>query len=327
MPALYLSSGDLIADRRYEWARESAAAGDAEAAADMLVQVLELAPRFAAAWFLLGEMRAALGERAGAAAAFREALAADPADRHGAALHLARLGAAEAAEMPPAYTRALFDGYAPRFDTALVETLNYRAPALLRDAVLAACRAGGRAPRFGSMLDLGCGTGLAGEAFRAQVDWLEGVDLSEGMLAQARKKGIYDRLHLADLAAHLADAQARDARHHLVLAADVFVYCRDLAPLFTAVTRVLAPDGLFAFTLETHDGDGIALGEKLRFAHAQSYVRDTLAAASLAALRLARASTRDEGRQPVPGLLAVAAPATGATPSPARTPRDPARTP
>ena len=48
--------------------------------------------------------------------------------------------------------------------------------------------------RFGTMLDLGCGTGLAGEAFRPHVDWLEGVDLSPGMIAQARKKTIYDRL-------------------------------------------------------------------------------------------------------------------------------------
>ena len=32
--------------------------------------------------------------------------------------------------------------------------------------------------RFGTMLDLGCGTGLAGAAFRPHVDWLAGVDLS-----------------------------------------------------------------------------------------------------------------------------------------------------
>lgn len=318
MPALFLSSGDLIADRRYEWARESAAAGDPVGAADMLVQVLELAPNFASAWFLLGEMRAMLGDRAGAAEAFRAALAADPQDRHGAALHLARLGAMGEGEMPQAYVRSLFDDYAPRFDAALTEKLGYRAPARLRDAVLAVCRDAGRASRFGSMLDLGCGTGLAGEVFRAHVDWLEGVDLSEGMLAQARKKAIYDRLHAADLGTHLVEAAMSNAQHHLIVAADVFVYCRELAPLFPSIARVLAPKGLFAFTVETHDGEGIALGEKLRFAHAQSYVRDTLTGAGLSPLHLARVSTRNEGDRPVPGLLIVAAHATAATPSTGR---------
>jgi predicted TPR repeat methyltransferase len=316
---LFLSSGDLIADRRYEWARESAAVGDAAGTADMLVQVLELAPRFASAWFLLGEMRAVLGDRAGATEAFREALVTDPADRHGAALHLARLGAADEGEMPPAYVRSLFDDYAARFDSSLVEKLGYRAPALLRDAVLAACRDTSRAQRFGSMLDLGCGTGLAGEVFRAQVDWLEGVDISEGMIAQARKKTIYDRLHVADLAAHLAEAAESNAQHHLIVAADVLVYCRDLAPLFASSARVLAPDGLLALTVETHEGQGVALGEKLRFAHAETYVRDTLTAAGLTPLRLARVSTRNEGENPVPGLLVIAAHATAATPSAGKT--------
>ncbi|NWG25797.1 MAG: methyltransferase domain-containing protein [Pseudorhodoplanes sp.] len=319
VPALFLSSGDLIADRRYEWAREAAAAGDFAAAADVLAQAVELAPSFAAAWFLLGEMHERLADRDGAVTAFRAALAADPGDRHGAALHLARLGAMEPQEMPQAYVRSLFDDYAPRFESSLVEKLDYRAPALLRDAVLSVCKDTGRPARFGSMLDLGCGTGLAGEAFRAHVDWLEGVDLSPAMIAQARRKVIYDRLQVADLTEHLRDAADASARHHLIVAADVFVYCRDLAPLFASSVRVLAPDGLFAFTVETHDGEGALLGERLRYAHSEVYVRDALARAGLTPLRLDRVSTRNEGHLSVPGLLAVAAPALNATPSQANT--------
>src|SRR6266571_18366 len=92
-PTLFLSSGDLLADRRYERARALEADGDLAAAADLLAQALERAPGFVSAWFALGEVRAYAGDRAGAVAAFRSALAADPADRHGAALRLARLGA------------------------------------------------------------------------------------------------------------------------------------------------------------------------------------------------------------------------------------------
>src|ERR1700739_1638906 len=94
MPArLFLSSGDLIADRRFEFARDLQLKGDLSAAADLLVQATELAPDFATAWFTLGKMREQLGERDVAVAAFRRARTADPDDRHGASLHLMRLGA------------------------------------------------------------------------------------------------------------------------------------------------------------------------------------------------------------------------------------------
>src|SRR5262249_26334832 len=158
---------------------------------DLYAQAVELAPGFASAWFALGETREALGDRAGARAAFEQAQAADPQDRHGAALHLARLGAADPATAAlHGYVRTLFDQYAPRFHRGLTD-LSYAAPALLRDAVAAACQAEARAQRFGTMLDLGCGTGLAGAAFRPRVDWLIGVDLSPRMVEMARAKGLY----------------------------------------------------------------------------------------------------------------------------------------
>ena len=172
---IHLSSGNLIADRRFEWARDCEAKGDLAGAADLLTQALELAPGYAPAWFVLGELREKLGDRTGAITACAQARAADPQDRHGAALHLVRLGAEPAAAMPENYLRALFDSYAARFDQALTEGLNYRAPELLYGAVSAA-RAGQRM-RLGSVLDLGCGTGLAALPFRPFSDWMVGVDL------------------------------------------------------------------------------------------------------------------------------------------------------
>jgi predicted TPR repeat methyltransferase len=305
--SLFLSSGDLIADRRYDHAMALRARGDLADAADLMGQALELAPRFASGWFALGAIRAELGDCNGAIAAFREARATDPADRHGAALCLARLGAADVAgAMSPAYLRGLFDQYAPRFDDALAR-LSYRAPTLLHEAVAAACRAGGQPMRFGTMLDLGCGTGLAGAAFRPHVDWLIGVDLSAGMIAQARQKGLYDRLEVADIGAFLEAETARAAENHLVVAADVFVYLADLEPVVAGVAPVLAPGGLFAFTVETHAGEGVIVGEKLRYAHGAAHVRNAVEAAGLALLALDAAATRTEKGVAVPGLLAVAA--------------------
>ena len=93
---LFVSSGNLIADRRYKWAIDQAARGDFAGAADVLAQTVELAPGFATAWFALGAIRDRLGDRDGAVTAFEQARDADPEDYHGARLQLARLGAGEA---------------------------------------------------------------------------------------------------------------------------------------------------------------------------------------------------------------------------------------
>jgi predicted TPR repeat methyltransferase len=299
MDAIFLSSGDVIADRRFEWARDLAGKGELAAAADLLEQTLELAPVYAAAWFTLGEVREKLGERAAAVAAFEKAANADPQDRHGARMHLIRLGAVPAAAMPEGYVRTLFDGYAPQFDHALTQGLGYRAPELLLKAV----QASGVPMTFTAALDLGCGTGLGGAAFKPFCGTLTGVDLSPAMLAQARAKNIYDRLAEGDVVAFL---EAETARYDLVLAADVYMYLDDLHPVLKAVAKVLKPNATVAFSVETHDGDGVILRDTLRYAHGASHVRAALAEAGLKAVSLDSASSRNEKGSPVLGLIVVA---------------------
>jgi predicted TPR repeat methyltransferase len=296
--ALFITSGDLIADRRYEMARAYAADGDLAAAADLYAQAVELAPGFASAWFALGEAREALGDLDAARAAFIRALAADPQDSHGAALRLARLGGGDPArEALHGYVRTLFDQYAPRFDRALAD-LSYSAPEKLRDAVTK------HGARFGTMLDLGCGTGLAGAAFRPHVDWLVGVDLSPKMIEQARKKGLYDRLAVGDIVPFLGEQDAASA--HLIIAADVFAYVAVFAAVCAAVARVLGDFGLFGFTVETHDGEGAIVGPKMRYAYSEGFIRRSIAEAGFTVLELTKASSRTENRVPVPGLLVLA---------------------
>jgi predicted TPR repeat methyltransferase len=304
---LFVSSGDLIADRRYKAALELASRGDLVAAADVLTQTVELAPGFATAWFALGAIRDRLGDHNGAVAAFTRTRDADPEDYHGARLQLARLGSGEATPaMTETYVRRLFDQYAGRYDTALTEHLHYRGPAILRDTVEAAMHAAGRPMRFGAMLDLGCGTGLGGAVFRPHADRLVGVDLSPAMIAQATAKGLYDRLVCAALADFLTEGAADRAQYQLVLAADVFVYVNDLAPVIAAIAGVLAPQGVLAFTVETHSGSGTKLLPTLRYAHAEAYLRGALAKAGLAPLRLAEAVVRTEKGEPVAGRVIVA---------------------
>jgi predicted TPR repeat methyltransferase len=302
---LFLSSGDMIADRRFDFARDLQLKGDLVAAADLLLQATDLAPGFASAWFTLGDIRDQLGESGEAIAAFRKARAADPGDRHGASLRLMRLGAEKLSDMPPAYVRALFDQYASKFEKALVDDLDYRGPELLFRAVLAA-RAAIRKPAFfRRAIDLGCGTGLAARAFAREVDAFIGIDLSPRMVERARTTGLYAELEVAEMVQGLGSKP--DVSADLILAADAVVYVSDLAPLLREAARVLAPGGLLAFTAETHGGEGVMLGEGLRYAHGAAYVRETIKGAGLSLSRLDDLSARNEDNTPVPGLVVVAA--------------------
>src|ERR1700724_1382844 len=113
MPArVFMSSGDMLADRRFDFARDLQLRGDLVAAADLFVQATDLAPGFATAWFTLGEVREQLGDREGAIVAFRTAEMTEPGDRTGASRRLMRLGATEISAMPPTYVSALFNQYA-----------------------------------------------------------------------------------------------------------------------------------------------------------------------------------------------------------------------
>jgi predicted TPR repeat methyltransferase len=305
MPArLFLSSGDLVADRRFDFARDLQMKGDLAAAADLLLQAIELAPGFASAWFTLGQIREQLGEHDAATAAFRKACETDPEDRHGASLRLMLLGARELSDMPQAYVRTLFDQYAPRFETALVDDLGYRGPALLFKAVLATRHAVRKPAFFKRGIDLGCGTGLAANAFASEVDHFIGIDLSPRMIERARATGFYAQLEVSDMVEGLRGRP--DASADLILAADAMVYLSDLAPLLREAARVLAAGGLIAFTVETHGGEGVILGEGLRYAHGAGYVRAALGAAGLALSRLDDLSARNEDNAPVPGLVVVA---------------------
>lgn len=299
LSALFLSSGDPTLDRRHEWARGLIERGETEAAAEMLAETLAHAPGFVAGWFLLGEARELLDDKAAAATAFRRVLALDPADRLGAGLRLARFGERSSARaMSTAYVTNLFDQYAGRFDRELVESLRYNAPALLRAAL---DRIAGER-RYARVLDLGCGTGLMGEAIRDKADELMGVDLSKNMVAAASRKKIYDRLIVGDILESLA---AEITPFDLILAADVFVYLPDLKPVFAVAAGKLSNDGLFGFTVETHDDEGVILRETLRFAHSEEHLRLAAKTAALEILLIERVSTRREKNIPVEGLLAL----------------------
>jgi len=306
MTSHQLSSGDLTADRRAQYARLYAEGGDFGAAIDLQVQALELAPHWAAGWHQLGQYRETTGDMTGAAEAWRKVLVLSPADIFGAGLKLSLTGQADMPPAPPSeYVEALFDGYSDRFDTALVEDLGYCVPERLT-ALLS--EVAGADSQFAKVIDLGCGTGLFGERIRLRTSWLEGYDLSQGMLTKAGEKGIYDRLGQADIlhgipAARLLGAERAD----LVVAADVLAYFGDLDPVMTVAANLTVDGGLVALSLEAGLEDSHwLLQPSLRYCHGEAYLRRLLDQHGLDALRVSREPIRRDGTAIISGLLVVA---------------------
>ena len=303
-PPSIRSSGDFHADRRYEWAFAAMRKGDYAAAADLAAQALELAPSFAPAHALLGRARAMLRQRDAAVAALRQALELEPEDVLGVGFDLARLGALPQEEaLTATYVRTLFDNYAGTFDKHLVKHLDYRGPDLLRAALRRVLARDGRKLWFERAIDLGCGTGLMARALAGAYAAMDGIDLSPRMLAKARRTRLYARLHEGDLVGFLEGEQ--DATADLVIAADVFVYLAALDEVFAEVRRVLVPGGLFAFTVQTYDGEGTFLGGDSRYAHGESYLRGLSATTGFSIPLFERVSTRKNAGIDVPGFLLV----------------------
>ena len=149
--------------------------------------------------------------------------------------------------------RDMFDEVATRFDHLMVEGLDYRGHLHLRTL------ADAKLPRLKPplrVLDLGCGTGLVGNAFKdlAAGGRLDGIDLAPRMLEVARKRGIYDDLILGDLETVLA---APGPSYDLIVSADTMVYLGDLAPTFRGVFNRLNPGGFYLFAVRS-EGRGRA---------------------------------------------------------------------
>ena len=163
MRKIQYSSGDLAVDRRAAFAEAMAAERDLAAAAEVMAGAVESAPHWAAGWLLLGDYRNEAGDSDGALAAYRQVEALDRDGVFGAALKLAVHGGGT---LPGGtdrnYVEALFDEYAPRFETELVRDLGYALPPLLGRMIADAV--GGR--RVARAVDLWCGTGLMGLQLR-----------------------------------------------------------------------------------------------------------------------------------------------------------------
>ena len=302
-------------------------------ALEELRQAAALAPGIADAALALGEALLAAGHLPTAIAEFQRALRIDPAcDNAQFALGCAWLEAGEGARacemLAPlaasgsrfaplaaekilaadamqhaeradaGYVRHLFDQFSSDYDARMLGSLSYRAPRILRELARLLIVA---PPNSLAILDLGCGTGLAGEAFRDLAKRLDGIDLSPRMIDKARLRGIYDSLTVADLESSSPDKR----RYDLILAADTLVYLGDLSRALNLAWSRLRPGGTFLFTVEAMSSEGFQLGPKRRYRHSEAYLREQAARAGFEVIGLIACSPRTEANEPVEGVAAA----------------------
>ncbi|WP_425647155.1 methyltransferase domain-containing protein [Agrobacterium leguminum] len=253
--------------------------------------------------------RALALEKAGdvdaAVKAYEEVLAIDPDDHGGAAVRIAAMGRGETPpKAPDAYVETLFDQHAEVFEDILVEQLGYAVPMMVRQR-LQTLNLG----PFKRLLDLGCGTGLTGEALRDMADDITGIDISENMVEIAHEKDLYETLYVAEAEDFLEDND--DEPFDIITATDVLPYLGALEPLFFGAAENLNAGGLLIFSSETLPEETLAgrpymVGPHQRFAHAETYVRERLAATGFEVLEVTDINVRMQDGNPTPGHLVIA---------------------
>ena len=199
------------------------------------------------------------------------------------------------------YVRDTFDSFAGSFDEALAR-LDYMAPRLVADEVLAFA-----GDRKLDMLDIGCGTGLCGPLLRPVARRLVGVDLSAPMLAQAKRRRVYDQLAEAELTEYLRQA---DAQYDAIICVDTLVYFGKIEDAVAAAATRLCAGGCLVFTVERHGEDVSEEAYRLqhhgRYSHSDGYISATVSAAGLELVRLEHIVPRMESGEKVSGALVVA---------------------
>ncbi len=270
------------------------AAGDYNGAAAAYEHALALDNQHTAALGNLACCLQCVGNHEQAAAMYGKLVHLQP-DNVAAQYMLAALAGKDVTAPPPEYVAGLFDGYSANFDRDLLDNLSYRVPDLLVD--LLAGHIGKRAKNIGKgakkmrVLDLGCGTGLSGQAILPCARSLIGVDLSAKMVAEAEKRGCYDQLIVGDVVACLHNlTEPVD----LLLAADVLTYLGDLEPLFQAASGKVRTGGLFCFSTEHGKGQDWQLNPTGRYGHHPEYIQRLADKHGWQLLRSERAEIRKE---------------------------------
>jgi predicted TPR repeat methyltransferase len=239
--------------------------GNIQEALEMLNILVDKDPKDALLYNMLGGCFVSIGRPEMAIVNYQKALELEP--EYAIPKHMLNsLTGYTSKEPPKQYVKNLFDDYAYRFNDALVNNLQYNLPFIIKELIL---KSNSKKSQYKNVIDLGCGTGLAGKDLRDISGNLTGVDISENMVSEAKKLDIYDKLIVGDIAENLKTSQDK---FDLFVALDVLIYIGDVKSIFQAVRKCCLHDSLFVFSVEILDTSGFSLLKSSRYAHSDNYI-------------------------------------------------------
>ena len=196
--------------------------------------------------------------------AYKKALFIKP--EYGSAKHmLSALTGNTNKAAPREYVENLFDGYSKNFEDSLIKKLEYKIPKLIKDILIKLnCT-----ESLGSVLDLGCGSGLFGQEIRDHCSRIEGIDLSNKMLGLAKQKNVYDKLSHSDIVEYL---NSKPLSFDYYIALDVFIYVGRLTEIFRLIKSRNKQPGHLVFSTEHTEVDGYHILKSGRYSHSKSYI-------------------------------------------------------
>lgn len=154
-----------------------------------------------------------------------------------------------------AEVRAFYDEAAGTYDEILLEDVGYVSPTICAEALAAHLP-----DRSARIVDLGCGTGLAGAALSALgYENIDGIDFSREMLAVADSRGCYRKLAAGDLNSGLDIADGAYAA-----AVSVGVLGQHVLPAaLDEYVRLVEPGGIVCFSVNERAFEGYGFRDKV----------------------------------------------------------------
>ena len=186
------------------------------------------------------------------------------------------------------YTQELFDLFAENYEQVM-KNIDYKLPQEFARIL---------SPLSGLIIDLGCGTGLIGEALKNENNTFIGVDISEKMAEIARAKKIYKEVIIDDITHYCQNLPPAD----WVVAADVFGYIGDLDNLLQSIF----PRNLCFSIAVDEKCDTYQLVYNGRYRHNPKYIKNLLQKCGYSNIIEHKLNIRTENGVPVKGVIFVA---------------------